>query len=161
MTIEDEKMIWEQYESPGRMSGGDIPFPDGRGEHDDAVDPNYRHPKLGEKGPRCGDCRFFGEENVDGVARCSKLKQNSHTWGVCDFHEKKNISAYGENDSNTTDSDFSDTIYRVNLYNGNSEMLLMNSEIQEDLSHMDGPKKGGATVWMGEEHMYLKPNKIK
>ena len=56
-------------------------------------------------------------------------------------------------------ADFSDIIYRVDLYNGNSQMLLMDQEIAEDLKHMDGPKKGGATVWMGEEYMYLKPNK--
>lgn len=56
---------------------------------------------------------------------------------------------------------FSDTIYMVDLYNGRSQMLLMTDEIAEDLKHLEGPIKGGATVWMGEEYMYLKPNKIK
>lgn len=57
------------------------------------------------------------------------------------------------------DADFTDIIYRVDLYNGNSQMLLMSQEIAEDLEHMDGPKKGGATVWLGEEYMYLRPNR--
>ena len=30
----DSKLIWEQYESPGRVGGGNVPFPDGRGEMD-------------------------------------------------------------------------------------------------------------------------------
>lgn len=62
-------------------------------------------------------------------------------------------------ESQQPNTDFTDIIYRVDLYNGNSQMLLMDQEIAEDLKHMDGPKKGGATVWMGEEYMYLKPNK--
>ena len=32
MKDKDSRTIWEQYDSPGRMGGGDIPFPDGRGE---------------------------------------------------------------------------------------------------------------------------------
>lgn len=56
---------------------------------------------------------------------------------------------------------WSDTIYRVDLYNGNSQMLLMDDDIREDLEHMDGPNVGGANVWMGEEYMYLQPHKTK
>ena len=56
---------------------------------------------------------------------------------------------------------YSDIIYRVDLYNGRSQMLLMNDEIAEDLEHLEGPIKGGAMVWMGEEYMYLKPNKVE
>lgn len=28
----DTRLLWEQYNSPGRQGGGSIPFPDGRGE---------------------------------------------------------------------------------------------------------------------------------
>ncbi len=58
----------------------------------------------------------------------------------------------------TQENSYKDIIYRVDLYNGNSEMLLMNDEIAEDLEHMQGPNEGGAMVWMGEEYMYLKPH---
>lgn len=57
------------------------------------------------------------------------------------------------------ENSFADTIYRVDLYNGHSQLLLMDEEIAEDLKHMEGPKNGAAMVWMGEEYMYLKPNK--
>ena len=43
MKGEDSKLIWEQYVSPGRSGGGSVPFPDGRGEHDDVVR-NMRSP---------------------------------------------------------------------------------------------------------------------
>lgn len=65
-------------------------------------------------------------------------------------------------ESQQPNADFTDIIYHVNLYNGNSQMLLMTPEIQEALDHYEseGNKKvGGATVWMGEEEMFLKPNK--
>lgn len=65
-------------------------------------------------------------------------------------------------ESQHSNADFTDVIYRVDLYNGNSQVLLMDPEIQEALDHYEaeGNKKvGGATVWMGEEEMYLKPNK--
>ena len=32
MSNTDSKLIWEQYDSPGRQQGGSIPYPDGRGE---------------------------------------------------------------------------------------------------------------------------------
>ena len=60
------------------------------------------------------------------------------------------------------DVDFSDVVYHVNLYNGNSQVILMNPKVQEALDHYEaeGNKRvGGATVWMGEEEMFLKPNK--
>ena len=56
---------------------------------------------------------------------------------------------------------YSDVIFRVDLYNGNSQQLLMTPEIQEALDHYEqqgGKKTGGATVWMGEEELFLKPN---
>ena len=65
-------------------------------------------------------------------------------------------------ESQQPDVDFSDVVYRVDLYNGNSQVILMNPEVQEALDHYEaeGNKRvGGATVWMGEEEMYLKPNK--
>lgn len=65
-------------------------------------------------------------------------------------------------ESQQPNADLTDVIYRVDLYNGNSQVLLMDPEIQEALDHYEaeGNKKvGGATVWMGEEEMYLKPNK--
>lgn len=34
MQDKDTKLIWEAYSSPGRVGGGSIPFPDGRGEMD-------------------------------------------------------------------------------------------------------------------------------
>ena len=55
---------------------------------------------------------------------------------------------------------YDDTIYRVDLYTGNSEMLLMNPEIEEDLANLD-KREGGATVWMAEEYLYLQPRKHK
>lgn len=55
---------------------------------------------------------------------------------------------------------FDDTIYRVDLYNGNSEMLLMSPEIEQDLARLD-KREGGATVWMAEEYLYLQPRKHK
>ena len=61
-------------------------------------------------------------------------------------------------------ADFTDVIYHVDLYSGNSQVLLMNPEIQEALDHYEaeGNKKvGGATVWMGEEELFLRPNKHK
>jgi hypothetical protein len=65
-------------------------------------------------------------------------------------------------ESQQPDTDLTDIIYHVDLYNGNSQVLLMTPEIQEALDHYEaeGNKKvGGATVWMGEEEMFLKPNK--
>lgn len=32
MKDNENRLIWEQYNSPGRAEGGNIPFPDGRGE---------------------------------------------------------------------------------------------------------------------------------
>ena len=67
-------------------------------------------------------------------------------------------------EENYPEADFTDTIFHVNLYNGNSQMLLMSPEIQEALDHYEaeGNKKvGGATVWMGEEELFLKPNKYE
>lgn len=32
MNDKDTKLIWEQYDSPGRVGAGNIPYPDGRGE---------------------------------------------------------------------------------------------------------------------------------
>lgn len=29
---QDTRLLWEQYTSPGRVGGGSVPFPDGRGE---------------------------------------------------------------------------------------------------------------------------------
>lgn len=66
----------------------------------------------------------------------------------------QDMDIYGENI-------YSDVIFRVDLYNGNSQQLLMTPEIQEALDHYEqqGNKKtGGATVWMGEEELFLKPN---
>ena len=55
---------------------------------------------------------------------------------------------------------YDDTIYRVDLYTGNSEMLLMDPEIEKDLATLD-KREGGATVWMAEEYLYLQPRKYK
>ena len=55
---------------------------------------------------------------------------------------------------------FDDTIYRVDLYNGNSEMLLMSPEIEQDLARLN-KREGGATVWMSKEYLYLQPRKHK
>lgn len=35
MKDQDSRLIWEQYASTGRVGGGNIPYPDGRGEHDE------------------------------------------------------------------------------------------------------------------------------
>lgn len=35
MKDQDTHLIWEQYKSPGRVGGGNIPFPDGQGEMQD------------------------------------------------------------------------------------------------------------------------------
>lgn len=40
----DSQLIWEQYDSPGRFSGGAIPFPDGRGEHVEPQSNKFRGP---------------------------------------------------------------------------------------------------------------------
>ena len=67
-------------------------------------------------------------------------------------------------ESQQSNADFTDVIYHVDLYSGNSQMLLMDPEIQEALDHYEaeGNKKvGGATVWMGEEELFLRPNKHK
>jgi hypothetical protein len=62
------------------------------------------------------------------------------------------------NKSIVQENEYRDIIYRVDLYNGNSEMLLMDDDVAEDLRNMQGPNRGGALVWMGEEYMYLKPH---
>ena len=81
---------------------------------------------------------------------------------VQDLEAKLDLS---DQDMNIYGEDiYSDIIYRVDLYNGNSQQLLMTPEIQEALDHYEqqgGKKTGGATVWMGEEELFLKPNKHK
>lgn len=81
---------------------------------------------------------------------------------VQDLEAKLDLS---DQDMNIYGEDiYSDVIYRVDLYNGNSQQLLMTADIQEALDHYEqqgGKKTGGATVWMGEEELFLKPNKHK
>lgn len=64
-------------------------------------------------------------------------------------------------DQQSTDSDLSDinSVFRVDLYNGSSQPIMMNAEIEEDMRGLDGPNEGAVTTWMGEEYMYIKLNK--
>ena len=83
MSNKDNRHIWESY---------NIPQPD--------EDPNYRHPPLGKKGPRCGKCKYFNDSDqaaeqhdfsrTDGAGFCEKLERNCHAWGVCDLFEDTN-----------------------------------------------------------------------
>lgn len=43
MKDNDTKLIWEQFNSPGRSRAGNIPFPDGRGE---VEEPKKRPPEV-------------------------------------------------------------------------------------------------------------------
>lgn len=55
---------------------------------------------------------------------------------------------------------YSDTIYKVDLETGYSQVMLMTDQIAESLAQLKGPVEGaGATVWTGERDMFLKPNK--
>jgi hypothetical protein len=64
-------------------------------------------------------------------------------------------------DQQSTDADLSDinSVFRIDLYNGRSQPIIMTPEIEEDMSRLDGPNEGAVTTWMGEEHMYIKLNK--
>lgn len=64
-------------------------------------------------------------------------------------------------DQQSADSDLSDinSVFRIDLYNGNSTPIMMNAEIEEDMRHLDGPNEGAVTTWMGEEYMYIRLNK--
>jgi hypothetical protein len=59
------------------------------------------------------------------------------------------------------DADLSDinSVFRIDLYNGRSQPIIMTPEVEEDMSHLDGPNEGAVTTWMGEEYMYIKLNK--
>jgi len=58
MKKDESELIWEAYTSPGRVGGGNIPFPDGRGEMDNQPDPEQHKDEHGRpyifRGPKDG-----------------------------------------------------------------------------------------------------------
>ena len=58
MKKDESELIWEAYTSPGRVGGGNIPFPDGRGEMDNQSDPSQHKDEHGRpyifRGPKDG-----------------------------------------------------------------------------------------------------------
>ena len=59
------------------------------------------------------------------------------------------------------EGDISDinSVFRIDLYNGNSTPIMMTRAIVQDMRGLDGPNVGAVTTWMGEEYMYIKLNK--
>lgn len=47
MRDNDNKLIWEQYQAPGRVQGSSIPFPDGRGEMRSPTEPSREYGPSG------------------------------------------------------------------------------------------------------------------
>ena len=77
-------------------------------------------------------------------------------------HEEVEPTAVQQEESPDADnSDLSDinSIFRIDLYNGNSMPIIMNDEVKQDMEGLDGPHVGAVTTWMGEEYMYIKINR--
>lgn len=120
MKKNESELIWEAYTSPGRVGGGKIPFPDGRGEMDDHSEPtqdmdDYDRPYV-YKGPKDG--AFDSEQQMMqslkhlpvGLDRLFEPSQEGSFYVLVPSEEFKSYGSDGDGMGGTIEHDLGDVI---------------------------------------------------